>query len=324
MSAVGEILPKIQAHAEVPALVDGVMLPDQNADIPSVGAWVRKGQVLAVVSPGAGSDGGAGRIRKDFLLARKEYERAGRLFEKGAIPGKRLEEARLAYDAQRARYEAIAGHVDFGAEDAGSSVPHYHVKAPIDGIVESILFHAGEAVEAGRKLFTVTNPERVWLQARVPLAHVAELREAADASFRVEGYEREFRVRDLNGSLIAVGSIADRTSRTVPVIFELDNPDRLLKIHMFAEVAVKTADVANVLAIPESAVYDDNGTPVAYVHVAGETFERRPLKTGITDRGYVQVLDGIAAGERVVVEGGYQVRLASTSTGVPTGHGHAH
>lgn len=327
VAAVGEILPKIQAHAEVPALVNGVMLPDQNTDIPSVGTWVRRGQILAVVSPAGHTDAGLSRIRKDYLLAATEYNRSRRLLEKGAISQKRLDEARLSYEAQKAGYQAIEDQVDFGGNGSGSlagAVAHYHVKSPIDGIVEAIHFHAGEAVEAGQRLFTVTNPERVWLQAKVPLAHVERIRHATDASFRVEGYDREFDVKTLNGSVISVGSIADRASRTIPVLFELDNPDRMLKIHTFADVSVKTRDIVDALAIPIAAVYDDNGTPVAYVHAEGETFERRALRTGVSDRGYIQILDGITTGERVVTEGGYQVRLASLSTDVPTGHGHAH
>jgi RND family efflux transporter MFP subunit len=321
--AVGEILPKIQAHAEVPALVNGMILPDQNAHIPSVGTWVKKGQVLAVVSPPAHTDAGLNRMRKDYLLAKGEYERAQRLFDKQAISKKRLEEAKLIYEAQKASFDVIEQQVDFESLN-GNGELHFHVKAPIAGILEEIHFHSGEAVDVGQKLFTITNPERVWLKAQVPLSQVARLKNAQDASFTVEGYDREFSVSELNGKLISVGSIADRTSRTVPVIFELDNPEQQLKIHMFATVSVKTQEALDALAIPISAVYDDNGIPVVYVQVEGETFERRVLKVGITDREYVQVIEGIEPGERVVTEGGYQVRLASLSTSVPTGHGHAH
>ena len=324
--ATGEILPKIQAHAEVPALVNGVMLPDQNANIPSVGTWVKKGQVLAVVSPPAHTDAGLNRIRQEYLLAKGEYDRTQRLFEKGAISKKRLEEAKLRYEAQKASFEVIKQQVDFGKIEDGGDAPvlHFHVTAPIDGIVEEIHFHSGEAVETGQRLFTLTNPKRVWLKAQVPLAHVAKLKNANDASFRVDGYEQEFTVSELKGKLISVGSIADRVSRTVPVIYELDNPESLLKIHMFADVSVKTMEIEDMLAISSSTIYDDNGTPIAYVQVEGEAFERRVLKTGISDQGYTQIHEGIEAGERVVTEGGYQVRLASLSTSVPSGHGHAH
>jgi multidrug efflux pump subunit AcrA (membrane-fusion protein) len=93
---------------------------------------------------------------------------------------------------------------------------------------------------------------------------------------------------------------------------------------MFAEVSVKTGENVEALAVPNSAIFDDNGTPVAYVHVEGESFAKRVLKTGITDNGYTQILDGVSEGERVTTVGGYQVRLASLSTSVPAGHGHEH
>jgi len=325
VKAVGEILPKAQWHAEVPALVNGVILADQNANLPSVGAWVQKGAVLAVISPPANTEAGLNSIRNEYLLAKAEFERAQRLFEKQAISQKRLEEAKLRFEAKRAGYEVIAQQVDFGAaKDGDNNTPHFHLKAPIAGIIEKIHFHLGETVETGKKLFTISNPKRVWLKANIPLALIARVKAATGASFKVEGYEQEFRVGQLNGKLVSVGSMVDEKSRTVPAIFELDNPENKLKIGMFAEVAVQTGDAEETLALPTSAIFDDNGTPVAYVHVEGEAFAKRVLQTGIIDGGFTQILSGIAEGERVVTVGGYQVRLASLSTSVPVGHGHEH
>lgn len=325
VKAVGEILPKAQWHAEVPALVNGVILADQNANLPSVGAWVQKGAVLAVISPPANTEAGLNNVRNEYLLAKAEFERAQRLFEKQAISQKRLDEAKLRFEAKRAGYEVIAQQVDFGAAKNGDdNTPHFHLKAPIAGIIEEIHFHLGETVETGERLFTISNPKRVWLKANIPLALLGRVKTATGASFKVEGYEQEFRTDQLNGKLISVGSIVDEKSRTVPTIFEIDNPENKLKIGMFAEVAVQTSEVEETLAIPTSAIFDDNGTPIAYVHVEGEAFAKRVLQTGISDGGFTQILSGIVAGERVVTVGGYQVRLASLSTSVPVGHGHEH
>jgi len=248
------------------------------------------------------------------------------LFEKEAVPQKRLEEARLKYESKKAGFDVIAQQVDFSplANDDGVSAMHFHLKSPIDGVVEDIHFHVGETVAPGQQLFTITNPGKVLLKANVPVARIAQVKQTGDAAFKVEGYEKAFRVSDLNGKLISIGSLVDEKSRTVPVIFEMDNPESVLKIGMFAEVRVKTSETVETLAIPNSAIFDDNGTSVTYVHVEGESFAKRVLETGITDRGYTQVLSGLSAGEQVVTAGGYQVRLASLSTSVPTGHGHEH
>ena len=331
MRVVGEILPKAQWHAEVPAPANGVILTDQNVNLPSVGTWARKGTVLAVIAPPANTEFGINSIRSEYLLTKAEYERAQRLFEKQAIPQKRLDEAKLRFEAKRAGYEVISQQIDFGAAAGNGDVAafHFHLKAPIDGVIEEIHFHLGQTVEAGQRLFAISNTKRVWLKAQIPLALIARLQSSGSvspigASFKVEGYEQEFHVDQLDGRLISVGSMVDEESRTVPVIFELDNPGNELKIGMFAEVAVQTTDNMETLAIPISAIFDDNGTPVSYVHVEGEAFAKRVLKTGIADRGFKQILSGISEGERVVTVGGYQVRLASLSTSVPVGHGHEH
>ena len=63
---------------------------------------------------------------------------------------------------------------------------------------------------------------------------------------------------------------------------------------------------------------------MAYVHTAGESFERRILALGPSDGEWVIVRSGVAGGERAVTIGAYQVRLASLNTGVIADHGHPH
>ncbi|MCZ6820121.1 MAG: efflux RND transporter periplasmic adaptor subunit [Calditrichaeota bacterium] len=326
VQALGEILPQAQMHAEVPAPVNGVILVDQNDRLPSVGQWVTKNDVMAVISPPANTETSFNSIRSEYLIASAEYERAQRLFEKKAISQKRLEETKLRFGTRKAGYDVVSRQIDFGTseKDDGAVAMHFHLKPPIDGIIQEIHFNLGENVQVGETLFTITNPRSVLLKAHVPVARIAQTKNANDASFRIEGYEQEFKVSGLNGRLISIGSIVDEKSRTVPVLFSLNNPENLFKIGMFAEVSVKTGKSVETLAIPNSAIFDDNGTSVAYVHVEGESFAKRALTTGITDNGYTQILNGISDGERVTTVGGYQVRLASLSTSVPSGHGHEH
>jgi membrane fusion protein, heavy metal efflux system len=325
ITAVGELLPKPQMHAEVPAPVNGVILADQSNVIPSIGTWVNKGTVLAVISPPANAGSGFIDIRNEFLLAKSEFERAERLLQRNAIPQKRFEEIKLKYEAKKASYDVIEKQIDLSSLDKdGNNGFHLHLTAPIDGYLEAIHFHIGETVTAGQKLFTVSNPAKVLLKVNVPLSKIDAVKDSKDASFKVESFDEEFRVSELNGRLISIGSIVNEQSRTVPVHFEVNNPSGKLKIGMFVQADIKTGKPAEVLAIPNTAVFEENGQQVAYVHLEGETFAKRLLKTGIKDKGYTEVLEGIEPGERVVTVGGYQVKLASMSTSVPTGHGHEH
>lgn len=318
--ALGEILAGPRNHAEVPALVHGVVAADQNRDLPLPGTWVEAGEVLAVISPPAETGSMLMSIRNDFLLAESEYERARRLHESRAAPQRRLEEARLRYETSKATFDRVAANVDFRAN--GGAV-HYHVTSPIAGVVDEVHVHLGESVQPGAVLFSVTDPRRVLLEARVPLSHYRQVDEVRDATFAGEGDDATWRVSELDGRLVSVGSTIDPASRTLPVLFELANPDLRLKIHQFVEVALLTGETVEGLVVPSTAILDEGGQPVVYVQADGESFVRRTVKTGIRDAGLVQILEGLATGERVVTEGAYQVRLASLGT--PTaGHGHAH
>jgi hypothetical protein len=86
---------------------------------------------------------------------------------------------------------------------------------------------------------------------------------------------------------------------------------------------VRTGGLTQGVVIPTSAVLDDNGRPIVFVQVEGETFERRDVVLGGRDGELTLVRSGVAPGERVVNGAAYQVRLASLSTAVPE-HGHEH
>ena len=78
------------------------------------------------------------------------------------------------------------------------------------------------------------------------------------------------------------------------------------------------------VAIPNKAIQNEDGVPVAYVQVGGETFERRVRRLGPTDGEYTIVAEGVEEHEHVVTVGAYQVYLGSLSTSDIATEGHAH
>ncbi len=323
--AVGEILYTPLKHAEVPAPVDGVIYPAHNSGLPSIGTRLKQGDVITVISPPPQIKNSLISIRSEFILAKAEFERAERLFRKSAIPQKRLTDAKIKFDVTKAALNSVVQHTGCSIEEVCESIDlKFNLTAPISGILESIHFSLGENIKAGQKLFTITNPDELLLKVNVPVSRLAKIQSTSNASFTVDGYDTEFEIKTLNGKLISIGSSVDEKSRTVPVLFSFRNPENRLKIGMFAQVSLKIGEQFETLAVPQSAVFDDNGTSTAYVHIEGESFAKRILKTGTADRGLIQINSGLAAGERVVTIGGYQVKLASLSSVVPAGHGHSH
>jgi RND family efflux transporter MFP subunit len=238
--------------------------------------------------------------------------RAERLYAAGAIPEKRLEEARHDLQIARAEITGMGG-------GAGDGDFRLSLRAPLSGVVARRSFIPGGRVEAGEPLFTIVDPSTVWLRVQLAPGAASTLPQDGRVSFAVDGLARTFE----SARLISVGSVLDPETRTVPAVFAVDNPDRALKIGQYARATVPIGGAVTGVAIPSEAVVDDNGTPVAYVQAGGETFERRVLALGGSDATHTHVLQGIRAGEMVVVTGAYQVRLASMSGNEFAG-GHAH
>jgi cobalt-zinc-cadmium efflux system membrane fusion protein len=107
------------------------------------------------------------------------------------------------------------------------------------------------------------------------------------------------------------------------VIYEVDNSDKRLAISQAVRVRIYTAAGQSAPAVRDAAVIDDGGRPVVFVQLKGEAFSRRPVKLGNRQGDYVQILEGVKPGERVVTRGAYLIRLAAMSTSIPA-HGHVH
>jgi RND family efflux transporter MFP subunit len=308
--------------------------------VPFLGQPVRRGELVASVTPTSTVTGishaevelEVTRAQAELGLAERELKRNEELLAAQAIPEKQLDAARtgrqiaaarlVAAERQRALYR---GAQVGGSARAGRGA--FELRAPFDGVVAFADVTPGAVVEAGTRLVTVVNTDRLWLEAKVYENDAARLQRDgaanAGATFTVSGLDQEFVVDARTGKRIAVGAVVDRATRTVPVIFELANPDGLLKPGMFAKVNLMTGDSVRGLAVPEAAVVDDNGRPVVFVMEGGESFFKRVIRPGVRAGGFVQVEEGVKEGERVVTEGAYEIKLSTASGAIPE-HGHEH
>jgi membrane fusion protein, heavy metal efflux system len=323
-----EVLPRSGGEAAVAAPFDGRLVVES---LPVIGARVQQGQVLAALLPptSSPSDLASLRLNRDetqlaLELARKDRERAERLVKSGAAPTKRLDEALTVEATQQARVRAseerlaqydnssFAGGVTQGAK-------LFSLRAPISGILTLVDAAPGANVKGGQTLFRIVDADTVYVSAIVPEAELPRVRELSGAKLEVPGGGE---LKTLT-NLVLIGRVVDPESRTFPVVYQVDNRDRGIAIHQAIHVHLLTrlGEVAPV--VPEAAVVDDSGRPVIFIQESGETFVRRPVRLGIRESGYVQVLEGALPGERVVTRGAYLIRLATLSTQAPA-HGHVH
>jgi membrane fusion protein, heavy metal efflux system len=323
-----EVLPRSGGEAEVTVPFDGRLVAP---NLPVIGARVSQGQVLASLLPptSAPSDLSSLELTKSeaslaLQLARKDRERAERLVQSGAAPAKRLDEARIMEATAEARVAAAQARLaQYESSSTAEANPKgarlFALRAPISGIVLQTTAAPNANVRAGETLFKIVDADTVYVSAIVPEAELPQMRNLSGAELELPGSEQPKRL----SRLISIGRVVDPQSRTFPVIYQVDNRDRSIAIHQSVNVRLLTKASSVAPAVPESALVDDGGRPVIFIHESGEAFLRRPVKLGIREGGYVQVLEGAFPGERVVTRGAHLIRLAAMSNQVPA-HGHVH
>jgi cobalt-zinc-cadmium efflux system membrane fusion protein len=318
--ASGEISPVAGKAAEIVAPIGGRL---RVSDSPAhVGMRVTRGQALLSLLPLSGDAVGAEaaltRATATLALAERELSRAEELHRAAVYSDKQLEIARSERDV--AASDSRAAEAQRGAWRGSGGGAALEIRSPLDGVITFADVAPGAVVHAGARLLSIVDPSRVWLVSHVTDTDAPKVEGSPGATFIVPGFAQPFHVE---GGLIAVGAAVEPDTRTVPVIFELDNTAGLLKPGMFAKVTVHTAATVEGVLIPEAAVVDDGGRPTVYVMEGGESFFARRVKLGERADGVVVVLAGVAAGERVVSRGAYEIKLSTAGGAIPQ-HGHAH
>jgi RND family efflux transporter MFP subunit len=261
-----------------------------RGDLPLPGQKVEPGRVLALIQP-VFSDAAARvaeaeaefiRSKAAFEQAAAAYNRVRKLAAAEAKSERELEEATATFAGAKARYEAAAAlrstYREAGVSSTNSpgGLPAVELRAPIAGVINSIGAGLGEPVAAEHKVFTILNPDILWIEVSVPEISASRLSAAKGAAYERPDARGEFHdVLAGGGKLVFAGLQVDPGTRTVPLIYEVHNAGGKLRAGQSLTVHVETASVKDALAIPDSAVVDEDGKPVVFVQVSGETFEKR-------------------------------------------------
>jgi cobalt-zinc-cadmium efflux system membrane fusion protein len=328
-------------HASVNAPIAGRLMPAEGRTLPVVGDKVEAGQVLALLQPSFSEIGAR------IVEAEAEVNRAKLAFEQASAALKRVQalakaEARTARELEESEFAVRTAEANYKAAQAlqgtyrsvtsafggGSTTvqPTLELRAPIAGIITSQAGVAiGEYVPAERTLLAILDNSAVFIEGKVPEVDAARLSASPGAIYERNAERGKFRpvTGEGKGRLVFTGIQVDPQTRTVPLVYEVPNAEGALRVGEAITLHAETARVENAVALPESAVVEEEGEFIAFVQIAGETFDKRTLKLGIRDGDWLQVVDGLQEGERVVTRGAYAIRLSSVSGVIPA-HGHAH
>ncbi|MFP4004567.1 MAG: efflux RND transporter periplasmic adaptor subunit [Alphaproteobacteria bacterium] len=328
IAAPGVLSPAPGGEAWLVAPTDGLLLVN-GGRIPEIGDKVEAGQIIARLSPHLGGEQDYATLVSErasaeaaWESARQDRKRVERLLAEGAVSQRRLEEAQAAertakarFDAAKARLGAVQGRANAGAGIA--------IRAPVSGRIAQIGAGRGQFVNQGTTLFRIVDTRILRLTAQIAEIDAVEMAAPTGTWFTPAGGSQVYEITAENGRVVAAGGAVDPVKRTVPVIFEFENPDGAFRAGMNVSAHIRTNKTFAGPAIPASAVVDDAGQPVVFVMSDAENWERRVIRVALRDGEWIGVSSGVTLGERVVSRGAWLVHLAASGP-AEAGHGHVH
>lgn len=314
--APGKVIPRTDRYAQVSSPVVGRLLA-AGATVPLVGQRVKRGEVLALVqqslstSEATGLSTGVIQAEAETARAQAALEQARRDLARleslqGVVAEKEVQQAALAVrTAEQELARARSAKDVLSGARQGQGLSRHTLTAPIDGVLVEARATVGEQVDPSRPLFAVLDAAVVWVEARVYEGDVARVEDTTGALVSAPAYEgKHFPAKVYN-----VGQLVDESTRSVRVLFEVDNREGRLRPGMFVDVAIGDGGRQDLLSVPEEAVLEDEGRAFVFVHTAPEAFELRSVVLGGKDGAWRAVKQGLKAGERVVVAGAPALRL---------------
>jgi membrane fusion protein, copper/silver efflux system len=179
--------------------------------------------------------------------------------------------------------------------------------APQDGEILERAAVNGMRAAPGDLLFRIADHQVVWV-----LVDIAERDlEGIAIGQKVDVRPRAFVNRVFSGEVGLIYPHLNAQTRTARIRIELANPDGLLRPDMYVDAEIDTGSPQPVLAVPESAVLDTGSRQAVFVDKGQGRFEPRDVKLGHRGGGYVEIRDGIAEGEPVVVSANFLIDAES-------------
>jgi len=250
------------------------------------GDEVSKGQILARL------DGERLRLELNESEAKlrklqRDYERNIDLKDKGLISDGDFEKIKYEMEALEAAFNLASLELDYT-----------QIRAPIDGVVAERFVKLGNTISEGEALFKVTSLDPLVAYLHVPEREYRHISPGQPVGIEIDALADETIV----AAVSRVSPIVDPQTGTFKITVEIVDKTRRIKPGMFGRIGVIYDVHENALQIPRSAIIEDQGAASVFV-IDGDRATRRPVSTGFSNRGMVEITNGLQDGEQVVTVG---------------------
>jgi membrane fusion protein (multidrug efflux system) len=256
------------------------------------GQRVEKGQLLLKLDESKLAAALA-EAEANFILSRANYERAKQLLKDKLISQQEFEQLTAQFEANQASIELKRRQL----KDA-------RVFAPFGGTVGARQISPGQVISRTTTLTWLVDLDPVKVEVKVPERYLRQLKVGQPLEFTVAAFPTE----KFRGEVYFISPQIDEGTRTALVKARIPNPETKLRGGMFAslDLTLQLRDAA--IVIPEPALMNNGDNFMVFVVDDKSTAQVRPIEVGLRLAGKAEVLKGLNAGEKVVVEGTQKLR----------------
>ena len=156
----------------------------------------------------------------------------------------------------------------------------------------------GQMASPGIEAFSIKDSDSVDIEINVTESVIGKINVGTDAKIDIKSAGLE----DVKGTVSVAGEAKNDATGMFTVKISIPNEDKKIKVGMLANISITTEKVEDTLIIPADAVFQDNDEYFVYI-AEGETAKKKTVETGVTDGKSIEILSGIKAGDKVIVDG---------------------
>lgn len=295
----GDIFAVYSGTAPIEAFAEADVIGKVGGEVREI--FVEEGDVVVANQVLARLDGERLRLELNESEARlnklqRDYERNVDLNARGLISEGDFEKIRFEMEALEAAYNLSRLELDYT-----------QIRAPIDGVISERYVRLGNTINVDDPVFRITSLEPLIAYLHVPEREYRNIEQGQPVAISIDALAGDPIIADVT----RVSPVVDPETGTFKITIEIYDEARRIKPGMFGRISVVYDRHENALQVPRSAIVEDLGDTSVFV-VEGDTAVRKPVETGFSDQGMIEITSGIEDGEYIVLVG--QVGLKSDST----------
>ena len=236
--------------------------------------------------------------------AAREKERFSRLYEKHAVSRQKLDDVTTVHALAESRVELAKAGLAEAEANLAILLQRLHdsvIAAPFSGMVAKKFVNEAEIVSPGVPVIALMNIDRVKAEVEIPETSLRAVKPGTPVAVAFDALPGEV----FRGAVSRLNPRINRQSRAFKAEIDIANPGRRIKPGMFARITIATEAVRNVIVIPQQALVVDERGNASVFAIRNDRAVLHAIKTGLTGEGLVEVREGLAMGDRVVVGGNY-------------------